>query len=105
MDTKTKEAIRVVGYLLETNSTYATYARTKSDNVVRLDSPQACKFCLAGATYLVDRNIYQPKCGKLLPTDLYGKVASYLAAPSLVGFWDSSSKEARREIVQKLKNA
>jgi len=105
MNTKTKEAIRVVGHLLETNSTSGAYAKTARGQTVAMDNTKACKFCLAGAAYLVDSNIYQPKCYKTFPPELYSEIATYLGVESLVELWDNNTLDGRKAVVQKLKNA
>lgn len=99
----TKEAIRVVGHLLETNSTKGSMARTENGESTFYEDPQASCFCLSGAVLLVEDNILG--CKEFF---LYGKVQRMLGQDPKKEFlseiWDNCSNKKRKEIVEKLKS-
>jgi hypothetical protein len=100
--TTVKEAIRVVGHLLETDGTKNACARSKSGKVVGFDDPIACKFCLSGACYFVDQFIFGKEN---YSNQLQHQVAKELGVKNLVLTWDYSSAAERKQIIKKLKNA
>ena len=102
MNTKTKEALRIIGHLLETNGTIGALAKARPEVEVNYYDKRACKFCLAGATYLVGDRIYG--LGQY-SSKLSLEVKSYLKTGNLVAAWDDATDNGRKKIIQKLKNA
>jgi len=102
MGTKTKEALRIIGHLLETNGTVGHYARDDNGDCVDYFHEEACKFCLAGASYVVDEKVY----GKGEYSEaLAREVKSYLKVSNIIQAWDDTTPAGRKKIIQKLKNA
>jgi hypothetical protein len=101
MKSEIKEALHVIGQLLETNGTKGALAVDKNNQIVANDHPSACKWCLVGARNLV--------CSKLLGSDRQSELRSvlghYLGTDNLILLWDHSSNNQRKQIVEKLKNA
>jgi hypothetical protein len=102
MQNKVKEALRIVGHLLETNGITGTFATDSDGKEVNYYHEEACQFCLAGAAYAVDQKIY----GKPEYSDsLVREVRRYLKVDNLIHAWDGNTSAGRNKIVQKLKNA
>ncbi len=103
MNTKTREAVRTIGYLLETNGTTKAWARNKSRHAVSSLDNKACKWCLDGAISVVRH--------RMGGDDLYQTVVDILnlgtvnGGDNLIGTWDDSTQSQRQEIVKILKNA
>lgn len=104
---KIREAVRVVGYLLETNGTTKAFARGKNGKEVDRFSSKACKFCLAGATDMVatkflgiavddyeTREIFEEKVFDIISPVTHG---------SGISTWDTGGETARAKIVEILK--
>jgi hypothetical protein len=108
--TTIKEAIRVVGHLLETNGTTKVFARNAKGKPVDRYSSKACKFCLSGACDVIAVNVlgiseddYDGLCNfEDRVRDLVEKKFSYCGH---ISFWDGVSKEERKALVEALKNA
>ncbi len=107
--TTIREAIRVVGHLLETNGTTNVFARNRKGKRISRYSPNACKFCLSGACDVVAVNVLgidTEDVDKLC--DFEDKVA-YLVMGGGFGdhipIWDTADKETRKQIIETLKNA
>lgn len=103
-----KEAVRVVGYLLENNQTSQAFARdSEGKSLSNPLSPDACQFCLSGAVALVSWHILKdsPYC-RLENCPLYTAVQDALGIPRydfLCEHWDDAIKKKRYEMVKTLK--
>jgi hypothetical protein len=97
------DAVRTVGYLLETNGTRNTFARNKRYEPVDACSPKACRWCLAGAIIHVSDRMKVPYLDvkaavidMVYTTDpLYG---------TTISFWDNGTASNRKQLVRQLKN-
>jgi hypothetical protein len=109
--TTVREAIRVVGHLLETNGTTNVFARNKRGKETDRFGAKACKFCLVGAADVVAVNVldvsnsdydrlekFTVSVGKVLNRNS----TSYL---NLASIWDDASRAERLKIIETLKNA
>jgi hypothetical protein len=107
MKPEIKEALNVMGCLLEHNGNIGAAAVSKSGREVwPCDATLACSWCLVGAKMLV---------GKCLLGDYYSKDLSKAARKLLTvpkgkpleWIWEGpgSSDKTRKQIVEKLKNA
>lgn len=109
-DPKIRDALRMMGHLLETNGTTGSKARTESGRPIGYDCNNACEWCLVGAIDVVFDTLFGET--SYIP-NRYKLVENYLGLPSnkmsLVDAWErhSASKgpAARKAIVEKLKNA
>jgi hypothetical protein len=109
--TTVREAIRVVGHLLETNGTTQVFARNKRGRPVEIFNPKACKFCLSGAADLVAVNVLgidKDDFDRLV--EFEDKVGALVTAGSdrvcgHISMWDEADKTERKKIIAKLKNA
>jgi hypothetical protein len=103
----TKEAIRMVGHLLEMGSTTHNYATDESGSQVGVFDPEACRFCLSGALRLVDKMVLGNHPHNY-PTNggIYAETQSIIGCgnAALCQVWDSSTDEQRKQIIEKLKN-
>lgn len=101
IDDKMRDAIRTVGFLLETNSTEGTFATTRSGAQIDYRLPEASNFCLSGATLKVARAFL------INEYSLYNDVASLVTkdddSSSLCEIWDSATPRKRKDIIKKLK--
>ena len=95
MDEKTKDAIRMVGYLLETNATDHAWARNRNGIAVSARSRSARKWCLHGAAQVV---------GSALKLALLNHDVSVYLEMSNLTTWDNKSPNQRWSIIQKLKS-
>lgn len=93
------EAIRMVGHLLDGRSTTRTWARDKQGHPVCETDKTACTFCLQGAIDLVAGAL------SVSSVDLTNEVWCVLkpGKKSLEYFWDYTTDNGRREIINKLK--
>src|SRR5688572_7758571 len=109
--TTLKQAIRVVGHLLETNGTTKVFARNAKGRPVETYNPKACKFCLSGACDVVAVNVlgiekddwdrlieFEDKVGALVTKGLD------IGLRSPITCWDQADKPTRKQIVETLKN-
>jgi hypothetical protein len=99
MNNKMEDAIRTVGYLLETNGTTGYFARNSHGYPVGVNDAETCRWCLQGAVEAVAL-----KFG-LLVGPLVGQVQTILNARSgLVSAWEGKyAKLSQQEVVTKLK--
>jgi hypothetical protein len=101
MNQQVKEAVRMIGHLLETNGTVGASGRNSSGQPIGYGEPKTCKWCLVGATLVVTDK---------LTTVSYEEARSAitrLVGDGLVDAWEPrrNGKDARKKIVEKLKNA
>lgn len=107
-----KEAIRVVGHLLETNGTTKVFARNSKGKQVETHSPKACKFCLSGACDLVAVNVlgiakddYDSLCDfENRVSGLIEKKFRLSSESSYIKLWDTANFTQREAIIETLKN-
>jgi hypothetical protein len=102
LDSKTRDKIRAIGYLLETNGTHHTWAQMANGEPTNSGDPQACRWCLDGA-------IAAFGCAEdwsLSSTEVLREVAHVLGveAYGVIGAWDGTTDVGREQIVRKLKN-
>lgn len=100
MNKRTREIIRFVGHLLETNGTTKSFARDGSDNQIHFLDKNACKFCLMGAVKVV--------CERMRFDDYLVIMAIKSIVKNdygLIHEWDKSDYIRRKVIVDILKNA
>jgi hypothetical protein len=102
MNKKTREAVRTIGYLLETNGTTRAFARSKTGKSVDSTAPSACKFCLIGAieavTDVLNLSFYETR-------DEIGRILGLEPNRSMIPIWDDATKFGHNQIVENLKNA
>lgn len=103
-----KEAVRVVGHLLENNQTSQVFARdAKGKALISPYSPEACKFCLSGAVALVSKYVLKDIAYyRLEDQPLYTAVQDTLGISRydfLCQHWDNATKKKRYEMVKALK--
>lgn len=105
MNNKIQEAVRVVGYLLETNGTIDQFARRKDGRAVNVTSPLACRFCLQGAVNVVTNRIL--KSDHYYDLKLDDAVAAVLGIGRMefTVFWDDANRADKKAIVERLKKA
>lgn len=112
MDNKIRDALRMIGHLLETNGTTGRKARfTDGSGTMDYEDPKVCKWCLVGATDIVFDKILGVN---VMPNKRYSLVENFLGLDEsdtlcLVDAWEGHSASkghaARKAIVEKLKNA
>lgn len=113
---KIREAVRVVGYLLETNQTTKVFARNRRGQERNPLASDACKFCLVGATDIIARNVLKitgfEKDDRLSKFHIeVEEVVKPLFSHEPYGFlgsvssWDNHGKKVRDKIIKALKNA
>lgn len=108
MNGKIREALRMMGHLLETNGTVGAKARfTNGKGTMNYADPRVRKWCLVGAVDIVFDSLY----GKTIYHDSrYESVRDYLELSlhiDLLDAWEprEHGAAARKAIVEKLKNA
>lgn len=100
---KIREAIHVVGHLLETNGTKYCFARDEMGESISPLDTKACSFCLSGAVRLV--NNYLLRTSEFTMSQLYKEIQSVLdTAQPLSDVWDRAGVR-QTKIVRALKNA
>jgi hypothetical protein len=103
MNPQVREALHVVGYLLETNATSHREARTIGGEAVAFNHRDACKWCLSGALNVVSKHL------KVDDVKVFIAAAKHLSTTNckytrLSTMWDFALDSTRKEIVQKLKD-
>lgn len=107
-DPKIREALRMMGYLLETNGTTGRKARDAAGISVEHDDKKACSWCLVGATDVVFDTLFGDH---EMISQRFQIVEDYLKLGnghmSMVDAWEPpfDRQSARASIVEKLKNA
>jgi hypothetical protein len=107
MRTTIKEAVRTVGYLLETNSHVGSISGTKEGfSAWVLEDKNVCRWCLAGAECLVGKYLL----GKIAHSGLDKAIRKTLSIPDHVAtemIWEGpgTNSETRKQVIAKLKNA
>ena len=96
---KTKEALRMVGHLLETNGTTGSFATNKYGEPTYSADPNACRWCLVGATWAVEDVLSMGK------SPLLFRVQDFLGFDMMVEAWDTGSDQDRQDIIERLKSA
>ena len=106
MKTTDREAIRMVGYLLETNSTVGRFASNKDDQPTDISDPDATFFCLSGALRLVDMKVLGGCRHTFFDRgSIYNAVKTLLKTKlPLSNKWDESNDSQRKQIIEILKN-
>lgn len=107
--TTVKEAIRVVGHLLETNGTTKVFARNRKGKPVETHSPKACKFCLSGACDVVAVNVLGIAKDDFVSLCDFEDHVSCLVEKKFgfcghISFWDNASQTRRKAFIEALKN-
>lgn len=92
-----KDAIRMVGHLLDGRATTRTWARDKDGNPIDVLSKEACFFCLEGAIERVADVLY------IIESDIKWEICKKLNVYKLAHNWDDATDSGRREIINKLK--
>ncbi len=104
MNKRTREAVRTIGYLLETNGTTKAWARNKYGSGTSSTDPNACQWCLDGAITVVAHDGFKVKYWDL--THAVEEVLGLEEGVSCtIGAWDGSTKAKRKAMIKKLKNA
>jgi hypothetical protein len=107
MSDNVKDAVRMVGYLLETNSCTNAYAKARNGRRVDSLSTVACKWCLYGAVEVVARTL------NLQFTTVQSSVSNRLAPNNFTGGldlihqWEGSDYYINRQdwVIERLKSA
>lgn len=110
---KIREAIRVVGHLLETNGTTKVWARDKRGREIQVLDPKACKFCLVDATDLVANHVLKDTGYHLgrFQNEVDNVIKLVCSTDSPYGYvgmifsWDDYGRAHRKKIIQALKSA
>lgn len=105
LNKKTREAVRMVGHLLETNGTTQAFARTKSGKETNLFGQSACKFCLDGANSVVANKLGLNSVQLDLSIHQLLETNDLWLGGCLINSWDEGSRADRKKIVEVLKNA
>lgn len=97
-----REAVRVIGYLLETNGTTKESGRTATGRGVSWDDPKACKFCAVGAICLVAKkmNVHEQSLWNAV-RDRVDHDPDY----GLIGSWERRGKDRQAKFIEACKNA
>lgn len=105
MNKKIREAVRVVGHLLEARGTTEAFARSKNGKPVDVTSPKACKFCLQGAIDAVTHHVLKSDPNYDLKLDTAVEDTIGINRSQFTMLWDYSDSYFHKFVVETLKNA
>lgn len=106
---KIKDAVRMVGHLLETNGTKGWFARDKNGLERDYNDPQACAWCLVGAMAVIsekfglDKYSLDPVVAKTVGIKKSLKRYQLSSYYPVAKTWDDSDAESRKRIIKALK--
>lgn len=102
LDEKTRDKIRAIGYLLESNGTHHTWAQMANGDPTNSGDPYACRWCLDGAiaAFGYAENWANGHSNVLEAVEKVLKVKHC----GLINTWDGTTDAGRKKIVEKLKN-
>ncbi len=100
-----REAVRVVGYLLETNGATGGAAFDSRGNLVSAFDPKACYWCAIGAMNVVSQRMNVQK--KLIADSVatLTKSPQFVDYVDFIGAWDDAGMLGRQAFVEACKNA